>query len=128
MSNTLGNPTLISDKYREGQVLSGNASLTSAPTVANPILRYRRDSTTLVDFLLDPTTPLAGASVDGMATFNYVSASAVASGGVATIPNNYQVLGRDAAAHLSGPVTATDGISVGQTVAAGTVTATAPAS
>ena len=128
MANTLGNPTLVSNKARENCVLAYNASLTSAPTVANPILRYRIGSTTLVDFLLDPTTPFTGGAVDGSATFALVSGSAVASGGVAQIPDNYQVLGRDAAVHLSGVVTATDGISVGQTVNQATVTVTAPAS
>lgn len=128
MSNTLGNPTLVSDKAREGNVLSYNATLTSAPIVANPILRIRAASTTLVDFPLDPTTPIAGGAVDGSANFAYVSASAVATGGVASIPTNYQVLGRDGVVHLSGNITATDAISVGQTINAGTLTLTAPAS
>jgi hypothetical protein len=128
MSNTLGNPTLVSAKYREGEVLSGNASLTSSPAVANPIMRIRASTTTLVDFLLDGTTPLTGGSVDGLATLNYSSPSAVATGGTATIPDNYQIIGRDSAVHLSGPITATDGITAGQTIAAGTITATAPAS
>jgi hypothetical protein len=128
MSNTLGNPTLVSDKAREGAILSYNATLTSSPSVANPLLRIRASTTTLVDFPLDPTTPFTGGSVDGSATFAYASASAVAVGGVASIPTNYQVLGRDGAVHLSGNITATDGISVGQTVSAGTITATAPAS
>ena len=128
MANTLGNPTLVSSKARENAVLSYNSTLTSSPSVANPILRYRVGSTTLVDFLLDPTTPFTGGGVDGLATFSLVSGSAVAVGGVAQIPDNYQVLGRDAAIHLSGVVNATDGISVGQTVNQATVTATAPAS
>lgn len=128
MANTLGNPTLVSSKAREGSVLSYNATLTSAPTVANPLLRLRVGSTTLVDFPLDPATPLTGGAVDGLATFAFVSGSAVASGGAAQIPDNYQVIGRDAAVHLSGPVTATDGISVGQSVSTSTITATAPAS
>jgi hypothetical protein len=128
MANTLGNPTLVSDKAREGQVLSYNTTLTSAPTVANPILRIRRDALTLVDFLLDPTTPMTGAAVDGATAFALVSATAVATGGTATIPNNYQVLGRDAAVHLSGLATATDGITTGQSVDAGTITLSAPAS
>lgn len=128
MANTLGNPTLVSDKARENNILSYNSTLTSAPTIANPILRIRNSTTTLVDFTLDATTPLTGGSVDGSATFNFTSASAVATAGTATIPNNYQVIGRDNAVHLSGTITATDGISVGQTVNAGTITATAPAS
>jgi hypothetical protein len=128
MANTLGNPTLVSNKAREGAVLSYNATLTSSPSVANPVLRIRKSTTTLVDFLLDPTTPLTGGSVDGAATFAFVAASAVAAGGVADIPDNYQVLGRDGAVHLSGVATATDGISAGQTVTSGTITATAPAS
>lgn len=128
MSNTLGNPTLVSDKARENQVLSFNSTLTSSPAAANPLLRIRKSTTTLVDFLLDPTTPFTGGSVDGSATFNFVSANAVATGGVADIPDNYQLIGRDNAVHLSGAVTATDGISVGQTVSASTITATEPAS
>jgi hypothetical protein len=128
MANTLGNPTLVSNKAREGQVLSYNATLTSSPTAANPLLRIRKSTTNLVDFLLDPTTPFTGGSVDGAATFAFVAASAVAAGGVADIPDNYQVIGRDAAVHLSGVVSATDGISAGQTINASTITTTAPAS
>lgn len=128
MANTLGNPTLKSSKARENEILAYNSTLTSSPSVANPIMRIRASTTTLVDFLLDPTTPFTGGAVDGAATFNFVSASAVATGGVASIPDNYQILGRDAAVHLSGPMTSTDGISVGQTVSSGTITATEPAS
>lgn len=128
MANTLGPPTGISAKARENEVLSYNTTLVTSPAVANPILRYRLGSTTLVDFLLDGTLPFTGGSVDGSATFNYVSASAVAVGGVASIPDNYQLIGRDSVVHFGGVATCTDGISVGQTVNAGTVTATAPAS
>lgn len=125
MANTLGDPSSFSAKARENAVLAYNSSLTSSPSAPNPILRIRNGSTTLVDFNLDPTTPLTGGSVDGAATFNFAAASAVATGGTATIPDNYQVIGRDAAVHLAGPVVATDGISVGQTVNASTITLTA---
>jgi hypothetical protein len=128
MANTLGNPTLVSDKARENQILSFNATLTSSPAIANPLLRVRKSTTTLVDFPLDPATPFTGAAIDGTATFNFVSANVIAVGGVADIPDNYQVIGRDAAVHLSGVVSATDGVSVGQTISAVTITATAPAS
>jgi hypothetical protein len=128
MANTLGNPTLVSNKAREGAVLSYNATLTSAPTAPNPLLRIRKSTTNLVDFPLDPTTPLTAGGVDGVATFAFVAASAIAAGGAADIPDNYQILGRDAAVHLSGPVVATDGISAGQTINASTITTTAPAS
>jgi len=128
MANTLGNPTFVSDKARENQVLSFNSTLTSSPSVANPVLRIRRDTTTLVDFPLDPTTPYNGGAVDGSAAFNYVSASAVAVGGAATIPNNWQLIGRDGVVHMSGPATCTDGITVSQLVDAATITTTAPAS
>lgn len=128
MANTLGNPTLKSDKVREGEILSYNTSLTSSPSIANPLLRIRKSTTTLVEFALDATTPFTGGSVDGAATLNYVSASAVAAAGAADIPDNYQILGRDDAVHLSGPITATDGITVGQTVSAATITVTEPAS
>jgi len=125
MANTLGNPSSFSSKARENAVLSYNSTLTSSPSAPNPILRIRAGSTTLVDFLLDPTTPFTGGSVDGSATFNFASASAVATGGVASVPDNYQLIGRDAAVHFSGAIAATDGISVGQTVNAATITATA---
>ena len=128
MANTLGNPTLKSNKVREGEILSYNTSLTSSPSIANPLLRIRKSTTTLVDFPLDPTTPFTGGSVDGAATFNFVSSSAVAAAGAVDIPDNYQLIGRDNAVHLSGPITATDGITVGQTVNAATITATEPAS
>ena len=129
MANTLGNPTLISDKARENQILSFNTSLTSEPVIANPLLRVRAGSVTLVDFPLDPTTPFLGAAGDGSAAFNFVSASVLATGGTASLPTNYQVLGRDNAVHLSGAfLTATDPITVGQNVSAASVSATAPAS
>jgi hypothetical protein len=128
MSNTLGNPTLVSNKAREGATLSYNATLTSSPSIANPLLRLRNGSTTLVDFTLDPTTPITGGSVDGLGDLNFASASAVAVGGAATLADNYQIIGRDNAVHLSGVASFTDGITVGQTVNAGTVTLNSPAS
>ena len=128
MANTFSDPSLVSDKARENQVLAYNTTLTSAPVTANPVLRVRRDATTLVDFSLDDTTPLAAGGVDGSANFSYTTASAVAVGGSATIPNNYQVIGRDGVVHLSGEIDATDGISAGQTVFALTTALVAPAS
>jgi hypothetical protein len=128
MANTLGNPTLKSNTARENEILSYNTTLTASPSIANPLLRIRLSTTTLVDFPLNASTPFTGGSVDGVATLNYVSASAVAVGGVASVPDNYQIIGRDNAVHLSGPISATDGISVGQTVNAGTITVTEPAS
>lgn len=128
MANTLGNPTLVSSKGRENAVLGYNTTLTSSPTIANPLLRIRLSTTTLVDFPLNATTPITGAAVDGAATFAFTGSVAVAVAGTASIPDNYQVLGRDNAVHLSGVVTATDGISTGQAVAVGSITLTAPAS
>lgn len=129
MANTLGNPTLVSSKARENEVLSYNTTLTSSPSAENPLLRIRNGSTTLIDFLLDPTTPINGGAVDGIGAFNFASASAVAVGGAATLPDNYQVIGRDAAVHLSGGfLAATDPITAGQTLNANTMTLTAPAS
>jgi hypothetical protein len=128
MANTLGNPTLKSNAARENEILSYNTTLTASPSIANALLRIRASTTTLVDFPLNAATPFTGGSVDGAATLNYVSASAVAVGGVASVPDNYQIIGRDNAVHLSGPISATDGISVGQTVNAGTITVTEPAS
>lgn len=127
MANTLGNPTLVSNAARENAVLSYNTTLAAGSTIANPLLRVRLGSTTLVDFPLNAATPFTGGSVDGAATFNFFGGNPVAVGGVASIPDNYQVLGRDNGVHLSGPIVATDGISVGQTVSAATMTATAPA-
>lgn len=128
MANTLGSPTLVSTAARENQVLAFNTTLTASPSAANPLLRIRLGTTTLVDFLLDPTTPLTGAGVDGGAAFAFASPSAVAVGGTASIADNYQVIGRDAAVHLSGVATCTDGITTGQSVDAGSVTLSAPAS
>jgi hypothetical protein len=129
MSNNLGNPTLKSSKARENEILSYNSTLTSAPTIANPLLRIRNGSTTLVDLVLDPTTPFTGGAVDGAATFNFAAPTAVAVGGTQTLPDNYQVIGRDNAVHLSGPMlSATEAITTGQTVTAGSITATEPAS
>ena len=128
MSNTLGNPTFKSNAARENEILSYNTTLTASPSISNPLLRIRKGSTTLVDFPLDAATPFTGAGVDGSATFNFPSTSAVAVAGAADVPDNYQVIGRDNAVHLSGPATATDGITVGQTVNVATITATEPAS
>lgn len=128
MANTLGNPTLKSSAARENEILSYNTTLTASPSIANPLLRIRKSTTTLVDFTLHASTPFTGGSVDGSATFNFTSSSAVAAAGAADIPDNYQVIGRDNAVHLSGPITATDGITTGQTVNAATITATEPAS
>jgi len=128
MANTLGNPTSKSNTARENEILSYNTTLTASPSIPNPLLRVRKSSTTLVDFTLNASTPFSGGGVDGSATFNFTSPSAVAVAGAADIPDNYQLIGRDNAAHLSGPITATDGITVGQTVNAATITATEPAS
>jgi hypothetical protein len=128
MANNLGNPTLKSAAAREGEILSYNATLTASPSIPNPLLRIRKSTTTLVDFPLNASTPFTGGSVDGAATLNPTSSNAVAAAGAADIPDNYQIIGRDNAVHLSGPMTATDGITVGQTVALGTITLTEPAS
>lgn len=126
MANNLLSPTLYSDKARENQLLSFNDTLTSAPSIANPLLRVRNGSTTLVEFALHASLPLTGGGVDGAAVFNFVAPDAIGIGGAATIPDNYQVLGRDNAVHLGGPVTGSEGISIGQTVLADTITAIAP--
>jgi len=91
MANTLGNPTSKSSTARENEILSWNTTLTASPSIANPLLRIRKGSTTLVEFPLDATTPFTGGSVDGSATFNFASASAVAVAGVADVPDGYQV-------------------------------------
>lgn len=125
MANTLGNPNVFSNAARENEVLAYNTTLAAGSTNANPFLRIRKGSTTLVDFLLNAATPFTGGGVDGSATFNFTTGTGVAVGGVADIPDGYQVIGRDNAVHLSGPIVATDGISVGQTISAATITATA---
>lgn len=126
MANTLSSPTFYSAKGREKQLLSYNDTLTSDPLIPNPFLRVRNGSTTLVEFLLDAISPLTGGSVDGSAVFSFVDPDAIAVGGVATIPDNYLVIGRDNAVHLGGVVIGSDGISTGQTVLAETITAIAP--
>lgn len=128
MSIALGAPTLVSDVARENSVLAYNASLTASPVAPNPILRIRGGSTTLVDLPLHATTPFAGAAVDGSASFNFLSLHAMATGGSQTTPDNYQLLGRDGAVHLSGLANATVTITAGQTVSASTITAIVPAS
>lgn len=129
MANTLGTITTVSDKARENTVLSYNTTLTSAATVANPILRILAAGTPLVNFLLDPTAPFLVGAVDGSTTLVFVNASVVAIAGTQTLPTQYQIIGRDTLVHLTGSITgATDAISVGQTVSAGTITVTAPAS
>lgn len=128
MSNTLGNPTAVSTKSREGQVASYNASLTSAPSIANPLVRIRAGSTTLVDHPLNATTPMTVGAEDGSVAFNYLAPSAVAVGGLGAIADNYQIIGRDAVVHLSGVAVFTDPITAGQIVDADVATLTAPAS
>ncbi len=127
MANTLGNPTLVSNKSREAQVTAQNTVFTSSPAVANPILRIRIGATTIVDFTLDGTTPFTVGGEDGIATFNFTSTTATATGGTASVPDNYQVIGRDSAVHWSGLVTGSEAISTGQVVDAQTITVTAPA-
>lgn len=127
MGIALSNPTFVSDKAREGQIASFNTALTSSPAVANPLLRIRRDSTTLVDFPLNATTPLTLGAVDGSATYNFTSANAVATGGANTLANNWQLIGRDSVVHTSGPAESDQGITVGQVVNTATITTTAPA-
>lgn len=127
MANTLGNPTL-STVLREDVVIAVNTRLAANTTIANPILRLRNSTTTLVDFPLNATNPLTVGASDGSATVNPTSASATATGGSATLPDNYQILGRDNTVHLNGTVTATDAITSGQTVTLGTTTITMPAS
>lgn len=126
MANNLSSPTLYSNKARENQLLSFNDTLTSSPSIANPLLRVRNGSTTLVEFPLHASLPLAGGSIDGAAVFSFLAPDAVAIGGAATVPDNYQVIGRDNAPHLSGEVFGGEGITIGQTVRAETITAIAP--
>lgn len=128
MANTLGNPTSVSNKAREAQVTAQNTVLTSAPSIANPLLRVRLGSTTLVDFPLDASNPILGGAEDGSVTLVFTASAAVASGGSSSVPDNYQLIGRDNVVHFAGPVTGTEAISSGQTVDAGTITVTAPAS
>ena len=127
MANTLGAPTL-STVLREDVVISVNTRLAANTTIANPILRLRNSTTTLVDFPLNASTPLTVGGSDGQATVNPTSANAVASGGSATLPDNYQVLGRDNAVHLSGTMTSDQAITAGQTCTLATTTITMPAS
>lgn len=126
MANNLLSPTIYSNVARENQLLSFNGTLTASPSIANPLLRIRNGSTTLVEFALHASTPLLGGSVDGSAVFSFIAPNAIAVGGAATVPDNYQVIGRDNAVHLGGEVFGGEGITIGQTVLADTITAIAP--
>lgn len=130
MANTLGNPTL-STAAREQVVIGANTLLAATTTNPNPILRLKRVAGgvgTLVDFPLNATNPLTVGGSDGSATVNPTSASAVATGGSASLPDAYDIIGRDGVVHYTGAVTATDAITSGQTVTLGTTTITMPAS
>lgn len=126
MANNLLSPTIYSNVARENQLLSFNGTLTASPSIANPLLRVRNGSTVLVEFALHASTPLLGGSIDGSAVFSFVAPNAIAVGGAATVPDNYQVIGRDNAVHIGGPISGADGITIGQTVLADTITAIAP--
>jgi hypothetical protein len=129
MANTLGNPTFVSTLLREDVVIATNTRLAANTTIANPILRIRNSTTTLVDYPLNATTPLTVGASDGTATVNPTSPNAVASGGSATLADNYQILGRDNTVHLSGPFSAsTDAYTAGQGTTLGSTTITMPAS
>jgi hypothetical protein len=126
VSLTLGNPTAVQTALRESIVAAINTAINNSGGTS--VLRLRISTTTLVDFPLDGTNPLTMGASDGAATFNPTSASAVASGGAAQIPNNYQVIAESGAVLLDGPVTGGDAITAGQTVTLGTSTVTMPAS
>lgn len=125
MANTLGAPTLSTD-LREDMVIAANARLAASTTIANPLLRLRVGSTTLVDFPLNATNPLTVGGSDGQATLNPTSPTAVAVAGTATLADNYQIIGRDNTVKLSGSASFTDGITTGQTVTLNTTTLTMP--
>lgn len=129
MANTLGNPTTIETDLREQMIITVNGRL-NVGGGANAILRIRRlagGPTTLVDFPLDATNPITAGASDGAATLNPVSSSAVATGGSATLADNYQILDKAGTVRLEGPASSTDGITSGQTVNLGTITLNVPA-
>jgi hypothetical protein len=128
MANTLGNPTTVEGDLAEDMLAVLNTKL-NVGGGANAILRIRNSTTNLVDFLLNATTPVTlTTDNDGLGTLNFVSGSAVASGGAATLANNYQILDKAGTVRLAGPATSTDGISTGQTVNIGTITLGVPLS
>lgn len=126
MALTLGNPSAVQTALREAIVATINTAINNSGGTS--LLRLRNGSTVLVDFPLDSTNPLTLGASDGQASFNPVSATATASGGAATVPNNYQVIAESGAVLLDGPVTGGDGITTGQTVTLGASTITMPAS
>lgn len=127
MANTLGNPTTIEGDLRESMLEVVNTKL-NVGGGANAILRIRNSTTTLVDFPLNATTPISlGTDDDGAATLNPVSSSAVATGGSATLADNYQILDKAGTVRLAGTASSTDGITAGQTVNLGTITLNVPA-
>lgn len=123
---TLGNPSAVQTALRESIVAAINTAINNSGGTS--LLRLRNGSTVLVDFALDGTNPLTLGASDGSATFNPTSATATASGGSATVPNNYQVIAESGTVLLDGPVTGADGITTGQTVTLNTSTLTMPAS
>lgn len=127
MATTLNNPNSLGTLFREDVVIALNTRLAAGSTIANPLLRLRNSTTTLVDIPLNAATPLTVGASDGSATLN-PTGSGTAVAGSATIPDGWQLVGRDNTVHMSGTVTSTDGITTGQTVTAGTVTITMPAS
>lgn len=127
MSLTLGNPTALETALRESIVSAVNTAL-NVGAGANAILRLRNSTTTLVDWTLNAANPLTLGASDGQATVNPTSASATATGGTATVPDNYQLLDKDATVRISGPVTGGDGITTGQAITLNTTTITMPAS
>lgn len=122
MATTLNNPNLLGTLFREDVVIALNTRLAAGSAIANPIIRLRNSTTTLVDIPLNATTPLTVGASDGSATLNPTGAGTAVAGS-ATIPDGWQLLGRDNTVHLSGTVTSNDGITTGQQVTvSGTIT------
>lgn len=126
MALTLGNPIIDLVALREDVVIAANTRINDGASGA--LLRLRLGSTTLVDFPLNATTPLTLGGSDGQATFNPISASAVASGGAASVPDNYEVRSDANVLIMHGAVTGGDAITAGQTVTLNTSTLNMPAS
>jgi hypothetical protein len=126
MSLTLGAPIIDSVALREDVVVAANTRINDGSSGA--LLRLRIGSTTLVDFPLNATTPLTVGGSDGSATFNPISTTAVASGGAAQVPDNYEVRSDANVLIMHGVVTGGDAITAGQTVTLNTSTLSMPAS
>ena len=125
MANTLGNPT-IDTTFREAMVSTANEQLKTGSSQSAQLI-LRRDTTVLVTGDLDDTNPLTLGASDGACTLNFKNATDTASGGSASVPNNYQIKDQAGTVRMTGIVSATSAITAGDLISWGTATLTMPA-